>query len=258
MYSKRLFLIIGFIALSGISLFFYQSSRSERQLRLQNQEELEKTLVKLSAYETEITALKKKREEAEKKFNQITASLENSLRELEVKNASLEASFKQSEDALKVLTEAKAGAESERDALWNSFVGKLKEIAVLNKKIEGLETDRGKLLEKIGSPAPKVESVTELTYAAPDPKKDGFGKRIHLKTGKNAQVQFVDENDSFVVINAGAHDGLRKGTVLNLVRDNRVVGKVTIRKIKSGWAGATLLPEGDHESIRVGDFVTQF
>lgn len=258
MYSKRLLVIVGLLALSGSSFLFYQSSRSERHLRIHSQEELEKTLAKLTAYETEIADLKKQREIAEKKFNEITASLENSVRELEAKNATLEASFKQSEETLRTLTQEKAGAENERDVLWDNFVGKLREIATLNKKIEGLEASRGELLETLKKPAGSAESVTEVTYTAPDLIKANLGKSVHSKTGKDAQVQFVDESYSFVVINAGARDGLRKGAVLNLVRGNRIVGKVTIRKIKSEWAGASLLPEGVHESIQVGDFVTQF
>ena len=270
LYAKRLFIIVGFIVLAIASSFFFLSFRSEHQLRIQKENELGASLAKVNDQELEIANLKKQYAEMEKSLNE--------------RIASLEASLKTHEENIRILTDRKEALENEKgalekekEALMEDNLEKSHDVSLFDKKIAGLEASRQELLSRIGeleskkTTPPAPENTTEKTkskgvrgevrYDTLSSKMDPvkLGKIIVQKSsGHSAQVQQVNEIHQFIIINAGSGDGLKNGSVINVVRGDQIIGKAVIEKLKPNLSAATLLSEWTQEPIEVGDFVTQF
>ena len=269
MYSKRLAIIAGPIAVLLISLFFFQSSFSERRLRIQKEKALTESLAKLNESEAQITELKRQREELEATFKEKISGLETSVKSLEDRNASLEAALKEQETSVRTLTDKTSELEKQKQALMEDNLDKSQNVTDLEKKITDLESGREELLAKIkelegkkaAAPPKAAKSVNqELRYEPPaalNPSK--VGKiLIQKSTGRSAQIQHVNEVYDFIVINAGAKDGLKNGSVINVIREDRIIAKAVVEKLKPDLSAALLVPESKLEAVQVGDFVTQF
>lgn len=268
MYSKRLAIIAGPIAVLLISLFFFQSSFSERRLRIQKEKALTESLAKLGESEAQITELKRQREEVEATFKEKISGLETSVKSLEERNASLETALKEQENAVRSLTDKTAEMEKQKQALMEDNLDKSQDVTDLEKKIADLESGRQELLAKIKdlegkkTSAPKVSKSVhqELRYEPPaalNPAKVGK-VLVQKSTGRSAQVQHVNEVYNFIVINAGSRDGLKNGSVINVIREDRIIAKAVVEKLKPDLSAALLVPESTLEAVQAGDFVTQF
>ena len=274
MYIKRLAIIAGPVALLVLALFFFQSSFSERRTRIQKEKALVESLSRLSEKETEILELKKQREEAEKILNEKAVSLESALSTLQGENDSLRASLKAQEEHVRALTDKQIALEKDRAALMEDNLERSQNVTILEKRITELESGRQELLGKIkdlenSKPSGEDRSANkgrsgvsgELRYEAPTPVIDPakLGKVLVQKsTGRSAQVQHVNDVYQFVVLNAGSHDGLRKGSVINVIRADRIIAKAIVEKLKPDLSAALLVPESTLEPVQPGDFVTQF
>mgnify|MGYP001593397747 FL=1 len=62
----------------------------------------------------------------------------------------------------------------------------------------------------------------------------------------------------FVVIDAGERDGIREGSVMNIVRRNALIGKAVVRHARPGVSAAVLLPEWKKALVEKGDLITKF
>jgi len=270
LYTKKVMVIAAPVTLLIVSLFFFQTSFSERHLRIQKEKALSESLSKLGEKDVEINDLKDKRDEMERSLNEKIASLETSVNGLKAQNAALEASQKSQEESVRSLTDKITELEKQKEALMDDNLAKSQEVTDLEKKITELESGRNELLDKIKDlEGKKTESVkrekparavNELRYEAPpviDTAK--LGKILVQKsTGKSAQVQHVNNVYQFIIINAGSQDGLRSGSVINVIHGDRIIGKASVQKLKPDLSAAVLLPEWSIATVEVGDFVTQF
>lgn len=269
MYTKKLSVIAGFVGLSILVLVFFVSSQSDRRKVVQKDKELQGVLVKLNGKDAEIAEVQRQHADAQKVLNERIISLESSVSSLESDKVSLETSLKAQEESLKALAEKNEALLKDREALMEDNLERSQVVTDLEKKITDLEAARQELLDKIkdlenkkAEPEKKEKTkvVHELRYDAPpalNPAK--VGKIIIQKsTGRSAQVQHVNDIYQFVVINAGSRDGLRSGSVINVVREDRIIAKAVVEKLKPDLSAALLLPEWTLESIQAGDFVTQF
>ncbi len=270
MYTKKVAIIAVPVALLIVSLFFFQTSFSERRLRIQKEKALSESLSKLGEKDAQINELKDKRDEMERALNEKIASLETSVNDLKTQNVALETSQKSQEESIRSLTEKITALEKQKEALMDDNLDKSQEVTDLEKKIAELESGRSELFDKIKDlegkktePAKKerpARVVNELRYEAP-PVIDAarLGKILVQKsTGKSAQVQHVNKIYQFIIINAGSHDGLRSGSVINVIHGDQIIGKALVQKLKPDLSAAVLLPEWSTATVEVGDFVSQF
>lgn len=262
-------MIAGYLGLSIVTLFFFFSSQSDHRRLVQKDRELQEALVKLSGKDAEIAEVQRQHAEAEKALNERVLSLESSVNSLESNKASLEASLKAQEENLKALTEKNEALLKDREALMEDNLERSQNMTDLEKKIAELEAGRQELLEKIKNleskkaepeKKEKTKVVHELRYDAPPALNAAkVGKVIVQKsTGRSAQVQHVNDIYQFVVINAGSRDGLRSGSVINVIREDRIIAKAVVEKLKPDLSAALLQPEWTLEPVQAGDFVTQF
>ena len=116
------------------------------------------------------------------------------------------------------------------------------------------------MTDKLSPKAKSQGTVYELRYNAP-PVIDSakLGKVLVQKSsGRTAQVQHVNDVYSFVIINAGSSEGLRSGSVINVIRNDQIIAKAVVEKLKPDLSAAVLIPEWSREHVQVGDFITQF
>lgn len=269
MYTKRLAVLAGFIVLSILTAFLFISSQSEHRQRIQKNEELQEALGKLDAKDAEIAEILKQRGEMETALNEKIALLESSVSSLQSENATFETSLKAQEENLRQLNDKNATLLKDREALMDDNLEKSENVTVLEKKIAALETGRLELLDKIKdleskkvgpSQKEKPNVVHELRYDAPPVLNVAKTGKILVQksTGRSAQVQHVNDIYQFVIINAGSRDGLRGGSVINVIREDRIIAKAVVEKLKPDLSAALLLPEWTLEPVQVGDFITQF
>ena len=79
---------------------------------------------------------------------------------------------------------------------------------------------------------------------------------LHRSDNQPAAVEHVNTLYGFIVLSAGTRDGLHKDSIVNITRNNRLVAKAVIKKIREEAASAVTLPEWTREEIRVGDLVS--
>lgn len=269
LYTKKLSIIAGFVGLSVVTLFLFVSSQSEHRRSVQKDRELQEVLAKLNDKDAEIAEIHRQHAEAEKALSERVVSLESSVSSLQSDKAVLEASLKVQEENLKALAEKNEALLKDREALMEDNLERSQNMTDLQKKIADLEAGRQELLDKIKDlDSKKVAPIKkerpdvahELRYDAPPTLNVGkVGKIIVQKsTGRSAQVQHVNDVYKFFIINAGSRDGLRSGSVINVIRQDRIIAKAVVEKLKPDLSAALLLPEWTFEPVQAGDFVTQF
>ena len=247
--------VIAAVVLGGLFFLYF----SERGGRIQKEHELKSKIMELDAVQRAIDALTKKKAEIEATLN--------------AKISSLESSLKESEAGSKVLSERVDVLEKEKTAMAEDNLEKSKTIEDLNKKITDLETGKAELFNKVmeleaemqsqekPDEKKKIENTPYGVRPMVSPKMDAvnLGKIIVQKSsGRAAQVSQVNPVYNFIIINVGERDGLEEGTVVNIVRDETLIGKAVIQKTRSNIAAAILLPEWTKDPIEPGDFVTRF
>lgn len=79
---------------------------------------------------------------------------------------------------------------------------------------------------------------------------------VHSATNEAARVEHVNTLYGFIVMSAGTKDGLRKDSVVNITRNNRLIAKAVIKKVRESVSSAVTLPEWTREEIRVGDMIS--
>jgi hypothetical protein len=252
------------VLLSGFFLFnAIQAKNRERGLRIQKEQELSVKLNELVQTQTELSELKKQKEESELRLTAQLTDLQTSLdesRKNEEKTKSKIQTLQKDKDQLSSLIDQNAAM-----------------IAKLNKKIEKLEQEKEDMRDKIkraetntsayGStvsalPVDDGSETNTLMMAAADPVVQtpevvDLGQIVlHGESREPARVEHVNTMYGFIVVSAGADDGLKADTVLNVARNNRFIAKAVVKKVRSSVATAMLLPEWTREEIRLGDQIS--
>lgn len=247
---------IVFLSTAGIlatlfSLFLLYSSReNEKKLRVRKEVELSQKLVELSDKQAEISNLAKQKAEIEEQFGTRVSALESTLRESEEKSRAVAAKV---EDLTR-----------ENDQLKTEVAEKEKRLTDLARRIRQLETEKEELLASIQRAeaeggGPKKEGPSAVSDGLTPRHDVKLGKIVVQKaSGSAARVQYVDRVYGFVVIGAGTRDGLASNSIVNILRNDRFVGKAVIRKARPDISAAVLLPEWAQDEIRIGDIVSRF
>lgn len=256
MDKKQIPFIAAVVAVALIGGFFFFS---EHRVRVQKESELAAKITELNMMQQVIDTLTKKRAEMEASLN--------------AKISSLESTMKENEASSKLLSERLESLEKEKTVVMEDNLEKSNTIEDLNKKIAGLEGSKTELFNKImeleaqlgGQEKPEEKKKLENTpygiRPMVSPKLDAvnLGKIIVQKSsGRAAQVSQINPVYNFIVINVGERDGVEEGMVINVVRDEHLIGKAVVQKARPTIAAAILLPEWTKESIEPGDFVTRF
>lgn len=259
--NPLLFIVILAALIGGVLLFsLYNLKELEHRLRLQKEEELELKTAELLQKEASLTELENEKTRMEKNLAGKISALEEEI-----------AVHKENQKALSLKVEE---LEGEREAIKSDNLAKQKNIEELAQKISGLETDKSDLLKTIGQLKASLEKGSRTApQAQPGQNEAGedsmpsaglqpasvveLGQIVVQKSsGSAARVQHVNKVYGFVVLTAGSKDGLRPDLTVNIIRDNRLIAKAVIQKVRSTTSAAILLPGQTFGEIRAGDLVS--
>ncbi len=245
------------LIVGALAAFLFFSGQNEHKVRQQKEQELSAKLTELSEKDAEISNLIKQKKDLEEQFESKVSELETALKNQEEAADSLHAEIDR--------------MAQEREALQDANGSYQKEISEMKKQIENFETDRKDLLgviNQLKKDLSEVQSSKEeakpVSPARPNLMMDAatgsvnLGKIIMKKSsGAAARVEKVDKIYRFILVNAGHRDGLRKDMVLNVLREDRLIAKVVVRKTRNNAAAAVIVPEWTQEDIQVGDTISQ-
>ncbi len=255
-------LLCGIIFLvSGFGIFsIVKSKETERGQFMVKLTELTTKVNQLELVKTELEQVKKEKAEMEAKFQTDIATLESQVAE-----------SRRSESQLKAKLDT---LMKEKDALAKYSENSGLIVTKLQKKIEMLEREKKQVAEEArnspDSVAPKfVDPMDDDTLIkAPEIKSEMGAKlageeivdlgRIIIRqdTNESAKVEHVNTLYGFIVLSAGSDDGLRKDAIVNVTRNNRLVAKAVVKKVRESTASAVTLPEWTREEIQVGDIIS--
>lgn len=229
---------------------------------MQKEQELAAKLTELNEKQSQIEELKQARQQLEDSLNAKITALQTSLQNADAK--------------AKTLADKIDAMLQEKDLLTSDNATRAKEIAQLTQKVKVLEHERDGLLDKIktleaqgadavpGEAAPDKRTAYDQPYgmrnmARPAVDAVKLGNIIVQKiSGNAAQVEQVNPVQNFIVINVGSRDGVRSGTIINIIRDDRLIAKAVVKETRSNLSAAIVLPEWTRDTIEPGDFITRF
>jgi hypothetical protein len=166
----------------------------------------------------------------------------------------------------------------ENESLKRDLEDKDRKIADLSRKVRSLEADKTSLLETVNKGGAKLAAEGAAAAAPADAaashEQPGLvydyvnpetlssvklGKIVVQKTsGRAARVEYVDKLYGFIVINAGAKDGLRPESVINVLRNNKLIGKAVVQKVRPDVSAAVIISEWTKEDVKIGDLISRF
>jgi hypothetical protein len=255
-------LITGIVVIvSGFLLYsMVRSHETEKAQFMVKIQELSGQLSELDRLKTELEAVQQQRAELEAKTQAEIAALESQLAE-----------SKRSESQLKAKLEAMV---KEKEGMAQSMENNNAIITKLNKKIEALEKERDLAVKEASDGPADVFSYADPLNESPSPELPASGTQslgaklaeeeivdlgriiVHASTHEAARVEHVNALYGFIVLSAGTNDGLSKDSVVNITRNNRLIAKAVIKKVREDAASAVTLPEWTREEIRVGDLIS--
>lgn len=235
-------------------LFFY--GQNEHNARASKEKELTTRLAELSQKDAEILNLIKQKKDLEEQFTSKTAEMGNTL--------------KKYLDTINSLHEESDKAARQKEALMDANTSYENQIAELKKQIKGFESEQKNLLgsiEKLKQDLSETHASEEKVHGAGSNRRDltvdpatgavDLGKIVMRKSsGSAAHVQSIDDLYHFIIINAGVRDGLKKGTVLNVLREDHFIARVIVQKVSQNSSAALIVPEWTKENIQIDDTVS--
>ena len=248
-----MFLGVAVIGVFGLLLFNVNSVKErEKKIRIEKETELTARMEELIKKESMIAEMTKQKNELAEAFD------------TEVKN--LKATIEETEEIVKNQEGRLATASEENQTLKRAVEEKDKKVTELGKRIEKLEVDKADLLTKINKLETEKKTGEEDGQEAgsgrgqnlPDMASVNLGTIVMQKTsGLAVEVKHINREYSFIVINAGTKDNLKKGAVLNIVRAKKLVGKAVVEKTRPDISVAILLPEWTKGEVKIGDLITK-
>ncbi len=259
--AKIWMLLCGIIFLiSGFGIFSIVKSKETDRINFTQQiGQLSGKVSQLELSKAELEQVKKEKLEMETKFQSDIAALESQISE-----------SRRTESQLKAKLETLA---KEKDAMVKYSENSGLIVAKLQKKIEALEREKKEGAEtaknSTESTAPKfidpmADTPAKVTEARSEMGAQLAGEEIvdlgriiiRQETNEAAKVEHVNTLYGFIVLSAGADDGLKKDAIVNITRNNRLVAKAVVKKVRESTASAVTLPEWTREEIQVGDIIT--
>ncbi len=248
--TSLIIMVFGFVLYSTI-----KSKEAEKASLMVKIQELNGKLTELFQVQTELAQLKKEKAELEAKSQADVAALEAQSNEYKKTELSLHSKI----DTLM----------KEKESLSKYIDNNSVIVAKLQKKIESLELDKKEALEKTKSfyalprfvdpmqEVPETEAKLDAGAKLAGEEAVDLGRIIiRQATNRPAQVEHVNMLYGFIVLSAGTDDGLRKDAIVNIMRNNRLIAKAVVKKIRDNTASAATLPEWTREEIKVGDIIS--
>lgn len=214
-----------------------------------------------------LNAERSKRETAEKKLNEVTIEKENVERDLEetIKvKVNLETQLKDTETKLEGISKELADEKQAKEVLEAEIETVKKDTLSLRSQLDSekrsrlvLTTEKSKLSDDLtkvkkdyDSLKMQLEQVKRVKDALEAKVSDMLSKQqaqlekiVVTPKDIEGKVMVVNKDFGFIVINLGEKDGIRVGTVFEVLRDNKQIGKVQVDKVYPSMSGATILPE---------------
>ena len=247
--------IVVALAAAVIGFSLIKSAAREKSLRIQKETELSIKINELGKKETQIAELVKQKDALEAEAKTHAAALDSLTKDYEGK--------------MKGLSDNVEALSKDNELMSRQREVDQRQIAELSAKIQSLGADRAALEQKIRQletarnyAAQQSGEGEEESSAVPEDSSDAGSEPVELgsivvqrSSGQAAQVQHFDKVYGFVIINAGAKDGLTKDTVVNITRKDKLIAKAVVEKVKDGVSAAVLLPEFSRGDVKEGDAV---
>lgn len=279
MPSQNKGLTIGLILISVVATFaavtFYMGRASEQSKRMWAESQLEEVLKVKATLEQEKEELTKAKVDLETKVETLNGQV-TSLMDKAKELADQIVEEKQAvEDAKAELTSAQAELDDATDRLETERREKLAladELAKAKQDTKKVQDDLTQLrqakeaLERrvkemmTAGTTPETIVVTPSAGAAPARPVPPVQQVPPLKGASTAHassgtVLVVNKEFNFIVVSLGEKDGLKSGQSLEVLRANRVIGKVQVERVYENMSAANLLPEQTKTEIKEGDTV---
>ena len=249
-------MVAGFLVYSTLKA--KENERSQFMVKIQ---ELQTRITELSKLQADLEQAKKDRADLEAKSQADIATLESQVND-----------YKKTESSLRLKIDT---LTKDKDALSKYMENNNVIVAKLQKKIEALEQEKKQAMEdakKQGeqNPARFVDPMNESpeNEKSEEPKASPGSKLLdeetvdlgriilHKTNSQPATVEHVNSLYGFIVLGAGTRDGLKKDSVVNITRNNRLIAKAVIKKVREEASSAVTLPEWTREEIKAGDLVS--
>ncbi len=247
--------VLFFVILLGVIVFFsYEMVQKERQSTLRKEGELAAKVSELSQSRSQITILTQEKSEL---MDKIT---------------SLESSITQHEENIKSLSEQVERLNQAKESLQSELLGKNSQTSQLTRKILMLESGKEEFMQTIHQLEEQKKELENQVRGSSSTTGDAqlpggaatlnsvdLGQIIvRTDLGLRAQVEQVNTAYNFVVLNVGLKNGMKKGDIVNIVRDDVLIAKAVIQQVREDSSAAILLPEWVKKPIEKGDLVTRF
>ena len=245
------------VVLSGLIIYStLQAKATDRKQFLAKIQDLNAQIVELSKLRGELEQANREKEELRARSQSDISALEAQISD-----------GKKAEASLRVKVEALI---KEKDTLTKYSDNNSAIIAKLKRKLESLQEEGkgGAQTSDSGIAGPHfvdpMEDERSGSDGAPPPVVRNMAQdvidlgRILIKksTKQPASVDHVNTLYGVIVLSAGSNDGLHKDSVVNITRNNRLIAKAVVKKVRLDVSTAVTLPEWTREEIKVGDLVS--
>lgn len=249
---------ISFITLLILVIILYIQLNAEQAKR----HLLEKTLQEISSAKDIL----------DKELGDTTNLMKETSNQINNLKKELDAQIKEKEELIKergklIKEREKSEEEVNKKAnLTNEILFQLKKISDqlndVKKQLDAQIKEKAKLEEDINLIREAKETLENKIKDSIIKKEIELGKIVVSPKPKNkagiGEVISVNRESRFVVIDSGTKDGIKKGSIFKIVRDNQVIAKVKIQKVYANTCVGEILIEEQIGNIQEGDIVAYF
>ena len=231
-----------------------QAKERELQLSLAENEDLKSRLAELQQAKSRIEEdLGKARKELTQSQQELAKAVEaqetlsRSVEDREREIGRLTKDLEQTRTEQKQVSSQLSDLQTERDAIK-------RQLADLEKAKSDLET---KVMELSNRPTVELDKVVVGSDGSSAGAAAGGATALPVSTSASAKpdahVVVINREYDFVVMNLGKNHGVSIGQEFQIVRGEKVLGKVKVEKVYDELSAAALLPGAQKEDIRDGD-----
>lgn len=235
--------------------------QNEKKLRGQVEERLQDLEIRYQVMEKNLQSAKDQAQELNMKKTATDEQVASLQKELQSEVEAREKSVSELNNLKKQVDDLSGVRDSLQKQLENSQA----EVSRLNQSVSQLEQERNKLKEQMGqggtsgvelgrivveNPASGNASAPNNQPAAVKPPQSQTGSR-----NKTGTVSVVNKEYNFAVVNLGQNDGIKKGDLLSVTRNNQLLGDLTVEKVHEAMSAANFASPDMASRVKEGDTV---
>jgi len=252
-------LVVASIASAGLAVFAFIGKEREYTKRVLLEDKLAATLKDKRRLEKEIDSNKKAKEEAETKMTELQEKIDDFSEKIE-----------NEKDKAKAATKDLTAKKKEVDELKDELEKERKEKLSISKKLEGLEFDYEKAkasLTRLKSEKKKLQNkISDLKESSvdldkivvnPSPASALSATKEPVKELLRGAVLVVNKEYSFVVTDLGQDNGIENGMKFEVRDGTELLGVAEINKVYDTMSSATVLPGGNINRMKKGNFIIE-